>query len=158
MISINKCYLGFVNKILNRQLKIKDINQDMDDQKTIRLIPESSFDSFFSNLGEFIEKTIYENQIQLLVAQAIEDYMNDQKLTEELRYKEGAIFKENNKVFNPILKRKDIDSIHNFLKHIKINDKGFDELCEEKIWKDEFYDEIVPKPNFYNSTFDNQNN
>ena len=48
--------------------------------------------------------------------------------------------------------------ISNFLKNIRIGDKGFDQLCEDKIWKDEFYDEIIPIPHYHNSNLNNNDN
>ena len=134
---------NFLNKVLHREFAIKEINIDENDEKALKFIPETSFNSFFRHLGDFIDKTIYENQIQILISKAIEDYMDDTKLSDELKYQKGKIFEDDGRTFRPILKKEDIIMISDFLKNIKFRGKGFDELCEN--WKDENH-EIIPIP------------
>ena len=120
---------NFLNKVLHREFAIKEINIDENDAKALKFKPETSFNSFFRHLCDFIDKTIYENQIQILISKAIEDYMDDTKLSDELKYQKGKISEDDSSIFRPILKKEDI-MISNFLKNIKFRGKRFDELCE----------------------------
>jgi len=149
---------NFLNKFLHREFKLENISIDEDDKSVLKIIPDQTFDSFFTSLETFVEEAKINNQIQELISQTIEDYLKDESLSEELKYKEGKIFIENQNKFVPVLNKEDITSIFNFLKGIKINGKDFGELCENKIWKEDFIDDFINVPQFYNSqmNFDNQ--
>ena len=149
---------NFLNKYLHREFKLENISIDEDDKNVLKIIPDQTFDSFFTSLETFVEEAKLNNQIQELISQTIKDYIKDESLSEELKYKEGKIFKENQNKFVPVLNKDDITSIFNFLKGIKINGKEFGKLCENKIWKDDFMDDFIAVPQFYNSqmNFDNQ--
>ena len=135
-----------MNKILHREFVIKEINNN----DGLLLTAEYSFNSFFENLGLFLENTIYEKSIQNLISQAIIDYSEDKDLSDELKYEKGKIFIDNNGKFEPISKKQDIMAIFNALKDIEINGKKFGVLCKEKKWKDD-NEEFIPKKQFYNS-------
>lgn len=149
---------NFLNKFLHREFKLENISIDEDDKSVLKIIPDQTFDSFFTSLETFVEEAKINNQIQELISQTIEDYLKDESLSEELKYKDGKIFIENQNKFVPVLNKEDITSIFNFLKGIKINGKDFGELCENKIWKEDFIDDFINVPQFYNSqmNFDNQ--
>ena len=151
-------FKNFLNKFLHREFKLENISIDEDDKSVLKIIPDQTFDSFFTSLETFVEEAKINNQIQELISQTIEDYLKDESLSEELKYKEGKIFIENQNKFVPVLNKEDITSIFNFLKGIKINGKDFGELCENKIWKEDFIDDFIHVPQFYNSqiNFDNQ--
>ena len=153
---------NFLNKILHREFSIEEIDHENEitDEKSLKFIPDNSFDSFFKNIEEFLEITIMESQIQQFIRKAITEYINDKELPEELKYQEGKIFEINNSnsIYKPILNKDDIISIYNYFKAIKLNDKGFDQCCNEKIWKDEFYNDILVTPYFYNSNLNNSDN
>ena len=128
---------NFLNKYLQREFKLENISINEDDKNALKIIPNQTFDLFFNSLETFVEKAKLNKQIQELISPTIEDYLKDESLSEELKYKEGKIFKENQNKFVPILNKDDIAAIFNFLKGIIINGKEFVELCENKIWKDD---------------------
>ena len=143
---------NFLNKVLHREFVIEDIQNGDNNEEDLKLMSEYSFTSFFINLEKFIEQTILENDVQKMISQAYKDYIADGNLPDVLKYQEGKIFEENGGKHKPVLNRSDIDSVFNFLNKIKINEKSFGTLCENKIWKkdDGFY-ENLPIPIFFNS-------
>ena len=138
---------NYLNKVLHREFIIKEID---DDSKTQFLSIEYSFNSFFDHLKYFLEKTIFEKNIQHLISQALTDYSSDKELSEELKYKEGNIFKKIDDKFTPNLSNEDITEIFKALENIQFNGEKFGKLCEEKKWKDNDEDESIPKIQFYN--------
>ena len=87
-----------------------------------------------------------------MIDQANKDYINDNKLPEELKYMKGKIFEENGDEYKPTLNKLEINSVFEFLDGIVIGEQKFGILCENKIWKkDDDLNERVPTPVFYNS-------
>ena len=138
---------NFLNKALHREFQLDEIIIDNNDNNSLKFIPKTSFDSFFKNLEYFIEKTVNENEIQLLISTAINDYIKDKDLKDELKYQPGKIFKnsiiEGKNYFESVVKKEDINNMFNFLKSIKFNGEDFAKLCNDKLWKSkELKDEI----------------
>ncbi len=141
-----------MNKVLHREFVIEDIQNGNNNEADLKLMSEYSFTSFFINLEKFIEQTIFENDVQKMISQAYKDYIADGNLPDELKYQKGKIFEENGGKHTPVLNKSDIDSVFNFLNKIKIDEKEFGSLCENKIWKkDDGFNENIPIPKFFNS-------
>ena len=145
-------FKNFFNKVLHREFAIQDIQKESNNESNLKIMSEYSFISFFKNLEYFFDKTIKESDIQKMIDQANKDYINDNKLPEELKYMKGKIFEENGDEYKPTLNKLEINSVFEFLDGIVIGEQKFGILCENKIWKkDDDLNERVPTPVFYNS-------
>ena len=151
---------NFLNKVLHREFALIDIDKQENGVDNLTLMAGYSFVSFFENLSFFVEKTVYDKDIQKMISQAYKEYIDDNNLSEHLKYEEGKIFQLNDeKIFKPVLCKSDISSTYDFLNQIKIDGEEFGSLCEKKKWKkdDLSKNEILPKPVFYNSHMDEKN-
>ena len=124
---------NFLNKVLHREFALIDIDKQENGVDNLTLMAGYSFVSFFENLSFFVEKTVYDKDIQKMISQAYKEYTDDTNLSEHLKYEEGKIFQMSvEKIFKPVFCKSDIRSTYDFLNQIKIEGKEFGSLCEEK--------------------------
>ena len=132
---------------MHRQIKYKS---DEANRKT-KLIPAYTFEEAFNNIILFINKTINDDEIQIIIKETIEDYKNDKKIETILKYDENNLFSEVNNRYGCLLEETDINNIKEFFKNLLIEKKNFWELCEtDNSMKGIDDDELIlPKPIFY---------
>ena len=134
------------NKVVHRQLKYKSDEAN----RKAKLIPSYTFEEAFNNIILFINKTINDDDLQNIIKETIEDYKNDTKIEEILKYDENNLFSKVNNGYRCLLEETDINNIKDFLKDLLIKDKKFWELCETNNSMKGIDEEglILPKPIF----------
>ena len=140
--ALNYFLYKFYSKIVHR-----DAKNPIAESGKIKILGKYEFSEYFQNLIIFLNKTIKDKGIQTIINQTIVDYKKE-SVPENLEYKKENLFIENNGILEPILTEKDIRVIFNYLNNIKIKDKNFATLCEDKIWNNsEFYEKREFNPN-----------
>ena len=125
----------FYNKIVHREAKTS-----LTESANIKILGKYEFGEYFQNLIFFLNKTIKDKGIQTIINQTIVEYKNE-SVPKNLEYKKENLFIEKNGILESILSEKDIIDIFNYLNNIKIKEKSFGSLCENKMWNNnEFYE------------------
>ena len=134
-----------LNKIVHRNIKYSSPESNRKD----KLIPTYSFEEAFKNIKLFINSTIKDNEIQVLIKDTIDDYIKDSEIENILKYDETNLFLKNNNEYHALLTESDINNLEQFFKDIKVGNKTFCELCETKKWTKGIGDIILEKPVFH---------
>jgi len=125
----------FYNKIVHREAK-----DALTESGKIKILGKYEFSEYFQNLIFFLNKTIKDKGIQAIINKTIVDYQKESVPT-NLEYKKENLFIDKDGILEPILSEKDINDIFNYLNKIKIKEKSFGSLCEDKMWNNnDFYE------------------
>ena len=125
---LNYFLYKFYSKIVHR-----DAKNPIAESGKIKILGKYEFSEYFQNLIIFLNKTIKHKGIQTIINQTIVDYKKE-SIPKNLEYKKDNLFIENNGILEAILTEQDIREIFSYLKNIKIKDKNFATLCEDKMW------------------------
>ena len=139
----------FLNKLLNKILYRNIKYSSPESNRKAKLIPTYSFEKAFKNLKLFINSTIKDNEIQVLIKDTIDDYIKDSVIENILKYDETNLFLKKNNEYHALLTESDINNLEQFFKDIKVGNKTFCELCETKKWTKGIGDIILEKPVFH---------
>ena len=139
----------FLNKLLNKIVHRNIKYSSTESNRKAKLIPTYSFEEAFKNIKLFINTTIKDNEIQVLIKDTIDDYIKDSEIENILKYDETNLFLKNNNEYHALLTESDINNLEQFFKDIKVGNKTFCELCETKKWTKGIGDIILEKPVFH---------
>ena len=139
----------FLNKLLNKIVHRNIKYSSPESNRKAKLIPTYSFEEAFKNIKLFINSTIKDNEIQVLIKDTIDDYIKDLEIENILKYDETNLFLKNNNEYHALLTESDINNLEQFFKDIKVGNKTFCELCETKKWTKGIGDIILEKPVFH---------
>ena len=139
----------FLNKLLNKIVHRNIKYSSPESNRKVKLIPTYSFEEAFKNIKLFINSTIKDNEIQVLIKDTIDDYIKDSVIENILKYDETNLFLKNNNEYHALLTESDINNLEQFFKDIKVGNKTFCELCETKKWTKGIGDIILEKPVFH---------
>ena len=139
----------FLNKLLNKIVHRNIKYSSPESNRKAKLIPTYSFEEAFKNIKLFINTTIKDNEIQVLIKDTIDDYIKDSEIENILKYDETNLFLKNNNEYHALLTESDINNLEQFFKDIKVGNKTFCELCETKKWTKGIGDIILEKPVFH---------
>ena len=139
----------FLNKLLNKIVHRNIKYSSPESNRKAKLIPTYSFEEAFKNIKLFINSTIKDNEIQVLIKDTIDDYIKDSEIENILKYDETNLFLKNNNEYHALLTESDINNLEQFFKDIKVGNKTFCELCETKKWTKGIGDIILEKPVFH---------
>ena len=138
----------FLNKLLNKIVHRNIKYSSPESNRKVKLIPTYSFEEAFKNIKLFINSTIKDNEIQVLIKDTIDDYIKDSVIENILKYDETNLFLKKNNEYHALLTESDINNLEQFFKDIKVGNKTFCELCETKKWTKGIGD-ILEKPVFH---------
>ena len=139
----------FLNKLLNKIVHRNIKYSSPESNRKVKLIPTYSFEEAFKNIKLFINSTIKDNEIQVLIKDTIDDYIKDSVIENILKYDETNLFLKKNNEYHALLTESDINNLEQFFKDIKVGNKTFCELCETKKWTKGIGDIILEKPVFH---------
>ena len=139
----------FLNKLLNKIVHRNIKYSSPESNRKAKLIPTYSFEEAFKNIKLFINSTIKDNEIQVLIKDTIDDYIKDSEIENILKYDETNLFLKKNNEYHALLTESDINNLEQFFKDIKVGNKTFCELCETKKWTKGIGDIILEKPVFH---------
>ena len=139
----------FLNKLLNKIVHRNIKYSSTESNRKAKLIPTYSFEEAFKNIKLFINTTIKDNEIQVLIKDTIDDYIKDSEIENILKYDETNLFLKKNNEYHALLTESDINNLEQFFKDIKVGNKTFCELCETKKWTKGIGDIILDKPIFH---------
>ena len=139
----------FLNKLLNKIVHRNIKYSSTESNRKAKLIPTYSFEEGFKNIKLFINSTIKDNEIQVLIKDTIDDYIKDSVIENILKYDETNLFLKKNNEYHALLTESDINNLEQFFKDIKVGNKTFCELCETKKWTKGIGDIILDKPIFH---------
>ena len=139
----------FLNKLLNKIVHRNIKYSSPESNRKAKLIPTYSFEEAFKNIKLFINSTIKDNEIQVLIKDTIDDYIKDSVIENILKYDETNLFLKKNNEYHALLTESDINNLEQFFKDIKVGNKTFCELCETKKWTKGIGDIILEKPVFH---------
>ena len=139
----------FLNKLLNKIVHRNIKYSSPESNRKAKLIPTYSFEEAFKNIKLFINSTIKDNEIQVLIKDTIDDYIKDSEIENILKYDETNLFLKKNNEYHALLTESDINNLEQFFKDIKVGNKTFCELCETKKWTKGVGDIILEKPVFH---------
>ena len=139
----------FLNKLLNKIVHRNIKYSSPESNRKVKLIPTYSFEEAFKNIKLFINTTIKDNEIQVLIKDTIDDYIKDSVIENILKYDETNLFLKKNNEYHALLTESDINNLEQFFKDIKVGNKTFCELCETKKWTKGIGDIILEKPVFH---------
>lgn len=139
----------FLNKLLNKIVHRNIKYSSPESNRKAKLIPTYSFEEAFKNIKLFINTTIKDNEIQVLIKDTIDDYIKDSVIENILKYDETNLFLKKNNEYHALLTESDINNLEQFFKDIKVGNKTFCELCETKKWTKGIGDIILEKPVFH---------
>ena len=124
----------FLNKLLNKIVHRNIKYSSPESNRKVKLIPTYSFEEAFKKIKLFINITIKDNEIQVLIKDTIDDYIKDSEIENIMKYDETNLFLKNNNEYHALLTKSDINNLEQFFKDIKVGNKTFSELCETKKW------------------------
>ena len=124
---LNYFLCKFYNKIV-----LRDAKNPIAESGKIKILGKYEFSEYFQNLIIFLNKIIKNKGVQTIINQTIVDYKKE-SVPRNLEFKKDNLFIENNGILEPILTEQDIREIFSYLNNIKIKDKNFATLCEDKM-------------------------
>ena len=125
-----------INKIIHRNFEEsqKEVLKEIKDDELISLIPSFDFEQSFDSLEFFLENNSKNKQIRAAMQIVYENiYLKDNELN-NLKDINQEVIKNDENGITLMIKKSDIEEVKNYFKGIKIGEKDFDKLCNEKTW------------------------
>ena len=125
-----------INKIIHRNFEEsqKEVLKEIKDDELISLIPSFDFEQSFDSLEFLLENNNKSKQIRAAMQIVYENiYLKDNQLN-NLKDINQEVIKNDENGITLMIKKSDIEEVKNYFKGIKIGEKDFDKLCNEKTW------------------------
>ena len=107
------------------------------DKDLLPLIPDFDFEQSFDTLEYYIENSINNNQIKAAMEIVYDEkYIKDDKLG-PVKDSDNKVIKKGQNGIQILVDKKDIEEVKNYFKNIKIDNKSFVKLCNDKLWDQE---------------------
>ena len=127
------------NKIVQRNFseEQKCLLKTQKDKDLLPLIPDFDFEQSFDTLEYYIENSINNNQIKAAMEIVYDEkYIKDDKLG-PVKDSDNKVVKKGQNGIQILMDKKDIEEVKNYFKNIKIDNKSFVKLCNDKLWDQE---------------------
>ena len=127
------------NKIAQRNFseEQKCLLKTQKDKDLLPLIPDFDFEQSFDTLEYYIENSINNNQIKAAMEIVYDEkYIKDDKLG-PVKDSDNKVIKKGQNGIQILVDKKDIEEVKNYFKNIKIDNKSFVKLCNDKLWDQE---------------------